>query len=137
MKFKILSQEDRESVKMYIDKLPPDKLYNVEIVRKQPRRSIDQNKLYWLWLNCISKEIGYPPDELHSVFALKYLGASHRVICGETVVATPSTKRLSTEEFSAYLDQVSAFVAAELGIILPDPQDRYFEQFYEQYKGII
>lgn len=137
MKFKIVSKEDREAVKEYIDNLPKNKPFNVEILRSSVRRSLDQNKLYWLWLNFLAKEIGYTPEELHSVFALKFLGATHRVIYDETIVNIPSTKSLSKDEFSSYLQDIHAFVLIEMDIQLPFPQDRYFEQFYEQYKGMI
>lgn len=137
MKFKIRNKEDKEAVKEYIDKLPEGKTYNAEIVRKTTKRSLDQNNLYWLWLSYLAKELGYTQEELHSVFALKFLGASHRVIYEETIVNIPSTKKLTTEQFSAYLEQIYLYAVTELDIQLPQPQDRYFEQFYEQYKNII
>lgn len=137
MKFKVLTKEDREAVKEYIDNLPEGKLHNVEIMRSPSKRSIDQNRLYWLWLNHLAKELGYTPEELHSVFALKFLGATHRVIYEETIVNIPSTKKLTQEQFSSYLELIYRFSVVELGIQLPQPQDRYFEQFYEQYKDLI
>lgn len=139
MKFKIFSHADREAVIEYINKLPEGKPYNVEVVRRQPKRSMDQNRLYWLWLNCIAKdgELGYTADELHVVFAQKFLGARHRAIYGEQVLDVPSTRKLNTEEFASYLDKIQVFALTELDIELPNPQDRYFELFYEQYKGFI
>lgn len=139
MKFKIYSQADREAVKEYINKLPEGKTYNVDITRKQPKRTMDQNRLYWLWLNCIAKdgELGYTADELHSVFAQKFLGARHRIMYGEQVLDVPSTRKLNTEEFTAYLNKIEVFANTELDIQLPNPQDKYFEQFYEQYKDVV
>lgn len=139
MKFKILSQLDKEAIKEYIDKLPEGKAYNVEIALRRAKRSMDQNRLYWLWLNHIAKEgdFGYTAEELHQVFAQKFLGARQRVMYGEQVLDIPSTRKLSKEEFSAYLERIEAFSNTELGIQLPIPQDKLFEQYYEFYKDFI
>lgn len=134
MKFKIISTTDRDAVKEYIDKLPQGKIYNVEIAARLSRRSTDQNRLYWLWLNCLSKELGYSPDEMHAVFAHKYLGAQYEKVCGEQILIIPSTRRLDSAQFTAYLDKIKLFALNELGVVLPDPQDKMFEQFYDTYK---
>jgi len=44
--------------------------------------------------------------------------------------------RFFTAEFTAFLDKVQQFAAGE-GIILPNPEDLDFEQFYQQYKDFI
>ena len=33
-----------------------------------------------------------------------------------------------------YLDKIQVFVATELAVTLPDPEDRYFEEFLSQYE---
>ena len=139
MKFKISSLADREAVSEYVCKLPEGKSYNVDISLVKPKRSMDQNRLYWLWLNHIAKEgeLGYTADELHCVFAQKFLGARQRVMYGEQVLDTPSTRKLTKEEFTAYLERIEAFSNTELGIQLPIPQDKLFEQYYELYKDVI
>lgn len=140
MKFKIFTQEDKAAVKEYIDELPDGKPFSVVIVRWQSKRTMDQNRLYWLWLNCIAKdgELGYTAEELHCVFAQKFLGARQKIMYGESaLVDVPSTRRLDTKEFSAYLEKIETFANTELGIPLPNPQDKYFNQFYEQYKDVI
>lgn len=40
-----------------------------------------------------------------------------------------STKDLTTQEFSDYLEKVNAFAAVELGIVLPQPEDVYWSLF--------
>lgn len=135
MKFKIISTEDRDAVKEYIDKLPKGKTYEAVITLKSSKRTIDQNRLYWMWLSCIAKdgELGYSAEELHIVFVQKFLGAKHRIMYGEQVLNPPSTRRLSTTEFTEYLNRIETFSSTELGIVLPRPEDKSFEQFYEQY----
>ena len=48
-----------------------------------------------------------------------------------------STTTLDTAQFARYIDHITAFAGAELGIVLPDPTDAYWEQFYEYYKNYI
>lgn len=134
MKFKITSSKDRDAVKEYIDRLPEGKVYNVDITARLSKRSNDQNRLYWLWLNCLAKELGYSPDEMHAVFAHKYLGADYETVCGETILIIPSTRKLDSAQFTTYLDKIKLFAANELGVVLPDPMDKVFEQFYDTYK---
>jgi hypothetical protein len=135
MKLKIRQSADREAVKEYIDSLPEGKTFEVVITHKPSKRTIDQNKLYWLWLSCIAKdgELGYSAEELHIVFVQKFLGAKHRIVYGEQVLNPPSTRRLTTAEFTEYLNCIETFSSTELGIVLPRPEDKSFEQFYEQY----
>lgn len=139
MKFKIITNGDKEAVKAYLDNLPSGKIYTAEITKKPSKRTMDQNRLYWLWLNCIAKdgELGYTADELHIVFAQKFLGARHRIMYGEQVLDIPSTKKLTSAEFTDYLNRIEVFANTELDIQLPRPEDRYFEQFYDTYKNEI
>lgn len=39
----------------------------------------------------------------------------------ENRIAARSTAKLNTEEFSAYVEQIRAFMASEFGCIIPDP----------------
>lgn len=139
MKLKIRQSADREVVKEYIDSLPEGKTFEVVITHKPSKRTIDQNKLYWLWLSCIAKdgELGYSAEELHTVFAQKFLGIKAKIIYGEQVLNIPSTTKLNTSQFAEYLNRIEAFASAELGIILPWPENRRFEQFYDFYKDDI
>ena len=48
-----------------------------------------------------------------------------------------STSKLNTAQFTAYLEKVQVLASSELGIVLPVPEDRIFEEFYEQYENRI
>ena len=65
MKFKVTKPQDKRAVMAYLDRLPEGKTYNVTIVRHRERRTADQNRLLWLWVNCISDETGQDKDDLH------------------------------------------------------------------------
>jgi hypothetical protein len=136
MLLKILKPHDKETVKQYIDKLP-DKKFSVEIKQKREIRTVSQNALYWLWLTCIMAEPGNDKDYLHIFFGKKYLPQNSRVIYGETVNITVSTTSLDTAQFAHYLERIQQFANSELGIVLPNPEDLHFKEFYETYKDFI
>lgn len=97
---------------------------------------MSQNSLYWLYLGCIEEETGNDRYDLHDFFKRKFLRVGESMLCGEEVVKTISTSKLDTKQFAEYLRKIASFSAQE-GIILPDPSDIYFEQFYDQYKHIL
>lgn len=137
MILKILRPPDKDRVKSAIDELKPDKQYTVEIKQKREKRTIDQNSLYWLWLNCIMDETGTHRDELHEYFKSKFLGSDQRKVFDTIFFIPRSTTQLDAKEFTAYLERVRQFAAVELSITLPDPKDRYWEEFYNHYKNYI
>jgi hypothetical protein len=136
MILKIFKPHDKETVKAYVDKLP-DKKFTVEIKQKREIRTVSQNSLYWLWLTCIMAETGNEKDYLHIFFGKKYLPQNSRLIYGETVNITVSTTSLDTAQFTHYLERIQQFANAELGIVLPNPEDLHFKEFYEHYKDFI
>lgn len=89
----------------------------------KPKRSIQQNSYYWLYLGVIERETGNDAEELHELFKVKFLPARSIVIKGKTheheVVVPRSTTSLSKVEFGEYMDKISAFTE----IPLPNPKD--------------
>lgn len=128
---------DKEAVKSYLDKLPVGKRYDVTVKIHRDKRTVDQNRLLFLWIGCISHETGYFKDEVHEIFKKKFLGTETFEMWGEKVERVRSTTNLDTKQFSHYLEKIQQFASSEMGIILPDPKDKYFEQFYQQYKDFI
>ncbi len=137
MDYKINTPKDKEAVKSVIDKLPEGIRYDVSIKRHRERRTIDQNRLYFLWLACISNETGHSKDDLHDYFKQSYLGFEQRAVLNGKIHVNPSTSALDTKQFTDYLEQIQVFANTELGIILPSPEDMEFNQFYERYKNDI
>lgn len=137
MKFIVSNIGSRRAAVAYIEQLPDGKPFEVSITRKRERRTLDQNRLYWLWLGAISAECGHTPDELHAYFKAKYLARKSVAVFGEQAVLDVTTRDLTKEQMTAYLERVQAFAASELAIPLPNPEDVYFGQFYEQYKHFI
>lgn len=137
MKFQIKQHSDKGAIKDYIDKLSESKHYDVSIVLHRQKRSLDQNRLLFLWINCIASETGNDKDALHTFFKRKFLTPSSRTVFGTQVYLDPTTTSLDTRQFTDYLEHIRAFAASEIGITLPDPEDALWAQFYEQYKDQI
>lgn len=138
MNFTIRTERDRQAVVDYISKLDVTKReYEAKIVKRTEKRTLAQNRLYHLWLNCISAETGNEVDILAEYFKQKFLGVRERVIHGDHVRVALSTTELNTEEFKRYLDRIQEWANVEQGIILPNPEDLYFAQFVEKYQNYL
>ena len=44
-----------------------------------------------------------------------------------------TSSKLNTEQMTEFLNKIQADALTELGITLPQPEDRFFEQFYAQF----
>lgn len=107
--------------------------YNVIIKRASDKRTMAQNDLMWLWLRCIEHETGTPKEDVYLYYCKKFLCKVIQV--GEKMEKVYETSsRLNTQRMTEFLNGIKADAASELGIQLPLPEDRYFEQFYQQYK---
>lgn len=107
--------------------------YTVSIVRERQPRSLDQNSLMWLWFTCIEQETGTPRQDVHDYYCAKFL---RKQISWNGTIRTvvEGTSKQSKERMTVFLNEVQADAATEFGITLPNPEDRYFEQFYQTYK---
>jgi hypothetical protein len=132
MKRKLQTELDRNMVIAYIKRLDITKLHTVEVLQKKFNRSISQNSLYWLWLTCIEQETGNDRDELHELFKKKFILPETKEVFGEQLIFY-STKNKDTLQFKQYLDKIQVFALSELSITLPNPEDRYWDEFYSYY----
>jgi hypothetical protein len=137
MKFTVSGENDRKAVKSYIDKLPDGKTFTVEVSARKETRSLNQNRLYWLWLTCIEQETGNDREILHHEFGMMFLPKKTGTMNGKTIELPVSTSTMNSDQFKQYLNKVQIFASAELGIVLPDPNDLIFESFYQMYKDRI
>ena len=90
-----------------------DGTYEITVKKWRKKRSLDQNALYWVWLQVIAKDLGYDTEELHTSFKSMFLTDRSKKI-----PLVRSTTALNTLEFIQYLKKVEK-EADELGIILP------------------
>lgn len=90
----------------------------VSIDPRKRKRSNPQNRLYWAWVRILSRHFGYSDEELHEILKAKFLGVETTTFGGETYTIPRSSKRLSKEDFTSYLEKVMALGMQE-GINLP------------------
>ena len=107
--------------------------YVVTVAKEREPRSLDQNALMWLWFSCIEAETGTDKQDVHDYYCAKFL---RKQIVWNTVVRTivEGTSKQSKESMRTFLDKVQADAQTEFGITLPNPEDMYFEEFYQTYK---
>ena len=107
--------------------------YTVTISRERKPRSLDQNSLMWLWFTCIASETGTPVQDVHDYYCAKFL---RKQISWNGTIRTvvEGTSKQTKDRMTVFLNEVQSDAATEFGITLPDPEDRYFEQFYQTYK---
>lgn len=107
--------------------------YRVKIERYTEPRTLPQNALMWMWFTCIEQETGTDKQDVHDYYCNRFLRRT-AFINGKEMVVAGSTSRLNTLQMTDFLNKVQADAAAELGIRLPLPTDRYYQEFINEYK---
>ena len=102
----------------YTASLKQGDLMILDIKKRRKFRSLNQNALYWKWLEIIGNDLGYDIEELHPTFKAMFL--MDRSL---KVPLIRSTSKLSTIEFGQYLNKIEKFCNQELNITLPSPED--------------
>lgn len=134
MEFRIRKNEDINPIIEYLCNLDISQSeYAVKVAKKAEKRTLSQNRLYRLWLNCIHKETGNDVEDLHEYFKMKFIGIYSRIIFGQEVARGYTTTDLTTEQFKEYLDNIQRWASVEQGIILPNPEDLQWEEFLNKY----
>jgi ribosomal protein L7/L12 len=98
----------------------------IEIKDDKESRSVKQNRLYWEWVSVIGGELGYTKDETHAILRDKFLGYTETTTKLSVIKELRSTTKLKVKEFKDYLEQIDILMS-EYGIILPRPEDLYYE----------
>lgn len=99
---------------------------DIEIVVQKKRnvRSLQQNRLWWLYVTIIAESLGYEKEECHCILKYKFLKREKVVEkTGEVIPYLESTTRLTRSEFSEVVESVIRW-AAEMDIILPEPNQQ-------------
>ena len=113
--------------------LLPNGTYDVVVKRHREHRTLSQNDLMWMWLKCIEDATGTPKQDIYDIYCKKFLLRS--VSYGDRIeLVSGSSSSLNTKQMSEFLEKIQADAATEFGIILPTPQDKYFETFFQTYK---
>ena len=107
--------------------------YILTIKKEVKKRTLDQNKLFWLWATCISHETGTEINDIHDYYCALYLRRT-ATINGNDRVVISGTSKLNTAQFTDFLNKIQADAAIEFGIRLPSPDDLVFESFKAEYE---
>lgn len=144
--------QNRERAKAIIDLAADAEVATLATFQPYKRnRSLDQNALYWKWITIIGVDLGATKEELHEDYKLRFLvpiltrdnpqyaemvdavRAVRKAGMGQQadmlrreIVKLTSTTELTTAQMAEYMDDVNQH-AASLGIILPQPEDRFAE----------
>jgi len=100
---------------------------NLEIIvrKKRKGRSAAQNRLWWLYMNIMSKELGYTKDEMHSICGCKFLMREKvNEDTGEVLPYIESTTKLTTVQFMELVDELVMWAAEVFSIRLPLPEEQ-------------
>lgn len=81
-------------------------------------RTLSQNKLYRLFLNAIEFDTGQPADDIHEWAKRKFLPPRIIKVNGEEMRIPGTTTTLNKQEFSDYMDKISA----QVGVPIPDTE---------------
>ena len=97
-------------------------MVSVEVKPYKKTRSTAQNRLMWMWYGVIAEHCGNTPDDLHEQMKVRVLGLDKKVILGHAIIQPKSTKDLTIDEMTHFLEAIEA-LAVELGVVLPIPDD--------------
>jgi len=86
---------------------------------KLPKRSVQQNRFYFLYLRMIADETGNEVEDLHTYFKGKYLSRGITEIFSHKVRRVRSTTDLNKSEFSEYLQRIEL----ESGVAIPSTEE--------------
>lgn len=95
----------------------------LEINEDKPKRTLDQNAFYWLYIEVIEKETGNLATDLHELFKRKFLPPVPKKILGVEFKLPASTTDLTKQEMSEYLDKIASFTE----IPIPEPISKEFK----------
>ena len=109
--------ENHKKLYQYLDSLKDGQKLRIKVEPYRQSRSIQQNKLYWSWVNIIADSLGYDPEELHVSLRGRFLTDRSK-----SIPIIRSTTMLDTLAFTKYLNSIER-LAGELGIVLPQPEE--------------
>jgi hypothetical protein len=124
----------------------------VTIEKQKSSRSLQQNKLYWVYIDILSKELGHSKDEMHELVKYKFLKLKRfiSVVNGKSVILAledgiyvdvstgeiydidkvepydkiGSTATLTKTEFIEFIDSLIIWAKDFLNITLPHPEEQ-------------
>ncbi len=97
----------------------------VTVVRQQHIRSLSQNRYYWgVVVEMVAGYIGESREETHALLKARFLpGRRIELLDGRFLEMPPSTRLLTTEQFSEYIQGIKVWAAQFLGLSIPEANE--------------
>ncbi len=99
----------------------------VEILvkKRKSKRSLEQNRLWWVYMTILANETGMMKDAMHEVCKYKFLKKETVIeATGEIMEYIGSTTQLNKSEFADMIAELQQWAAESLNIILPSPGEQ-------------
>ena len=90
----------------------------IELTIRKERllRSLNQNRYYWsVIIEILSDYFGYEKEEMHEALKFKFLKKHEDT----DLVTVGSTAKLSTAEFTEYIDEIVRWASTEYQVVIP------------------
>ena len=136
MIFNLNNEYEIPKFEEYVNKLCEQKAI-VELKKKLPYRSTQQNRYFYLILSWFACETGYSVDEIkvdifkricNKAIFERYRENKH----GEKIKYLRSSSDLDTLEMTTAIDRFRNYASAQAGIYLPSPNESQFLTYIEQ-----
>jgi hypothetical protein len=156
MKLDLKNKYKVQVAREYFEKLIEKQAW-VEIREIKMKRNLDQNALYWIWINAISKQAGRDKNELHFQYRALGLPKDDEYITGilkpelwtrikplikefrwfpgmDTIIEIISYSTADREvgQFAAYMSFVQKHARVHFDVILLTLDDKHFIDFYRE-----
>lgn len=101
------------------------KRVEITIEKLRSTRSSRQNRLWWLYMTILSKEVGYTKDEMHVICKFKFLKREKvDEKTGEVFEYIGKSSKLTKSEFSDMTTDLIRWASETFNIVLPFPDEQ-------------
>ena len=101
------------------------KRVEITIQKLSAKRSDQQNRLWWLYMGILSKELGFTKEEIHDICKFKFLKREKvDEKSGEIFEYLGSTTQLNKMEFADIVSELIRWVSETFDIVLPLPNEQ-------------
>lgn len=149
--FIIHSENEIKRLSTFLEAQPKEPLIQVVVSEHKKDRTVEQNRLYHLWLTIIADELGETKEDAHYDLRRRILlpiyerddlgyadmlnavrkvhklgGKAEAKIQADFIIKHTSTTAANIKQFTEYLKEIERDMVGK-GIILPRPEDRYYQ----------
>jgi hypothetical protein len=108
-------------------KIDPERPFVLSIEPYKKKRTLSQLALLWVRHNEVAQAVadytGYSAEDVHEILKAKFL--KPRIVeIGDTLVERYSTKGLTVQDMTEFMQKIESWAQTELGLLLAQPEDR-------------